>query len=119
VKRLLVPLILLFLVACGASTRTKGLQASLFALNTARDTVLEVSKKRETQIVETCAPPACTLELGRAQLAAWRDKVDPVIEALDKGYRLVAAAALLSDATSANEAGAAALSAVALVRSLK
>lgn len=103
------------LVACGASARTKVLQTNLFALNTARDTVLEVSKTREQQIVAD----ATSKEEGRAALDAWRDKVDPVVEALAKGYRMIAAAALLSDAESASEAGAAVVSALALVRSLK
>lgn len=112
------PLLLVLLVvlgACGASSRTKALQANLFALNVARDTLLEVSRTREGQIVAD----AKTKEDGRAELDAWRARVDPVVEALAKGYRVIAAAALLSDSQSASEAGAAVASALALARSLK
>ena len=112
IRRFIVPLVLAFLVACGASARTKALQGSLFALNAARDTVLEVSKKREAQIVDACNPPDCTLEKGHAELEAWRDKVDVVVDALAKGYRLIAAAALVSDSQSATEALAAVAKAV-------
>lgn len=115
----LIPIVLLFLVACGASARTKTLQTGLFALNVTRDTVLEVSKKHEAQIIDACAPPDCTLDKGRAELAAWRSKVDLVIAALDKGYRLLASAALLSDAQSVSEAKAAVTSALALAGGLR
>jgi len=111
-KRVIIVLLLIAFVGCGASTRTKGLQAGLFALNAARDTVLEVSKKREAQIVDACNPPDCTLEKGHAELEAWRDKVDVVVDALAKGYRLIAAAALVSDSQSATEALAAVAKAV-------
>ena len=118
-RRGAIVVLLVLFAACGASARTKALQSSLFALNVARDTTLEVSRKREAQIVGDCSPPDCTLEIGRAKLAAWREKVDPVVEALAKGYRLIASAALTSDAMSAKDAGLAVASALALVGGLR
>lgn len=118
-KRVIVVLLLIAFIGCGASTRTNGLRAGLFALNAARDTVLEVSKKREEQIVDACNPPECTLDKGRAELAAWRDKVNLVVEAIAKGYRLTAAAALASDSQSATEALAAVAKAIEQSKGIK
>jgi hypothetical protein len=104
IRRPALLLLVVVLAACGASSRTKALRAAHISVNVTRDTVLEVSRTRETQIVDACNPPSCTLEQGRAQLAAWRGKVDDVVGKLATAYRLLAAAALGSDAESASEA---------------
>lgn len=106
--------LLVLLVACGANARRQTLQTQLVILNVSRDTVLEVSRRREAQIVED----AKTREEGRAALDAWRARVDPVIEAIGKGYRVIASAALLSDSTSAAEAVAAVAKAAQLAKEL-
>jgi len=107
-------LLLLFVGACGASARVKVLRVNLVALNAARDTTLVVSKEREAQIVAK----ATSKEEGRAQLDAWRAKVDVVVAALTVGYQAIHDAALLNDAKSASEAGAAAAKALALFKEL-
>lgn len=114
-RKIFIPLVVLALCACGANTRTKTLRVGLVSLNAASDTTLAVSKEREAQIVEH----ATTKEEGRAQLDAWRAKVDVVMTALDAAYRAVYSAAILNDAKSASEAGAAIAKAVALAKELK
>jgi hypothetical protein len=105
IRRPVTVLLFLFvLVACGASARTKALQATHVTLNVARDTLLEVSRTREGQLVDACNPPECTLEQGKKQLGDWRAKVDQVAKKLEAAYRLLAAAALASDAGSSSEA---------------
>lgn len=106
---------LLALVACGASSRTKALQVNLHALDTASGAMLSISKERETQIVEH----ATTKEEGRAALDAWRARVDAVEQAIEMGYRAVYSASILNDATSASEAGAAVVKALALLKEIK
>lgn len=117
IQRNTTPLVLLLVLivgACGASARQKALRTSLVALNAARDTLLAVSKEREAQIVER----ATSKEEGRAQLNAWRVIVDEVAAAIEAGYRTIYAAAILDDAKSSGEAGAATARALALLKEL-
>ena len=116
--RLLLMVFLFLLLACGASSRTKALRVNLVSLNTARDTVLSVSKERERQLYDACNPPSCTKEEGHAKVDAWREKVDLVIKALDIAYRATHDAGLLGDVKSASDAGAAASRALALYNEL-
>ena len=107
--------------ACGASSaslRVKALRVNLVALNTARDAVLALSKEREKQIYDSCNPPICTKEEGRARVDVWRVKVDNVVKMIDVGYRAVHDAGLLGDARSGSDAGAAAVKALALYEDL-
>ena len=118
-------LCLLWLSACGASARTKGLRVSLVALNTARDSTLAISAEREKQLYDTCLaeakrePPACTKEEGHARVDAWQKTVDTIIKAIDTGYRAVHDAALLDDSRSAIDAAMAAKKALDLYHQLK
>ena len=118
-------LCLLWLPACGAGARTKGLRVSLLALNTARDSTLAISAEREKQLYDTCLaeakrePPACTKEEGHARVGAWQKKIDAVIKAIDTGYRAVHDAALLDNSKSAIQAAAAAKKALDLYHQLK
>lgn len=107
--------LLVLLVACGASARTKTLQATLVATNVARDTFLAASAKREDQIVEA----ATSKEAGRAELDAFRLSSVPVVEAFGIAYRAIAAAALLDDSSSLAEATKAAGAVVSLVKELR
>jgi len=107
-----VALLLVLLVACGASARTRGLQTSLVAVNVARDTLVAVSDQRQAQIVET----ATSIDQGKAALTAWRDKRAPVVDALTKAYQAIAAAALINGSITAVTAAVA--SAVKAVREL-
>lgn len=118
-------LCLLWLSACGASARTKGLRVSLVALNTARDSTLAISAEREKQLYDTCLaetkrePPTCTKEEGYARVGVWQKTIDTVIKAIDTGYRAVHDAALLDSRKSAIEAAAAAEKALDLYHQLK
>ena len=114
----LVILLLCFVVACGASSRTKALRVNLVALNTARDAVLVLSKEREKQIYDGCNPPTCTKEEGHARIDVWRGKIDVVIKALDLAYRATHDAGLLGDVKSASDAAAAAARGLALYEEL-
>jgi len=107
-------MLLAFAASCGSNTRVKTLRVGLVALNTARDATLAVSKQREAQIV-AAAP---SREMGQAELAVWRAKVDTVFAALDVAYHAVHDAYLLSSAKSASEAGAAVAKALALAKEL-
>lgn len=104
--------------ACGGA-RTKALQATHVSLNVARDTVLEVSRTRERQIVDDCDPPSCSYEEGRKRLDEWRARVDVVVDKIAAGYRLLAAAALADDARSFSDAIQAGKLAVDAARGLK
>ena len=104
--------------ASAASLRIKTLRVNLVALNTARDAVLALSKEREQQIYAGCNPPTCTKEEGHARVDAWREKVNPVIKALDLAYHTVHDAGLLGDVKSASDAGAAAVKGLALYEDL-
>ena len=118
-------LCLLWLAACGASARTKGLRVSLVALNTARDSTLAISAEREKQLYDACLaepkrePPACTKEEGHARVEAWQKKIDAVVKAIDTGYRAVHDAALLDSSKSAIDAAGAAKKALDLYHQLK
>jgi len=109
----------LALGACGASSRLKVIRANVVALNTARDTVLALSKEREKQIYDSCNPPACTKEEGHARVEAWQKKIDVAVQAIDLGYRAQHDAALLDDTKSTAAAAAAAAKALDLYKQLK
>ena len=108
-------LLCLLVAACGTSSRTKALRVNLVAVNVARDTMLTVSKEREAQIVEK----ATSKEEGRAQIDAWRAKVDVVAKVIDDAYRAIHDAALLNNIKSEGEALAAVAKALALIKELK
>jgi hypothetical protein len=103
------------LPACGPGARTRTLRAGLISLNVARDTMLAVSKEREAQIVEHAA----TKEQGRAELDAWRKRVDTAATALEVGYRAIYTASILDDAKSLTDATAAVAQVIAIVATLK
>lgn len=118
----IVPILLLVALlatgACGASSRTKALRASLVTLNGARDTMRATSKAREAQIVDACDPASCTKEEGHARLEEWRAHVDEVAAAIDDGYDAIWAASLLDDLKSARDASTAVTRALELVKVL-
>ena len=126
VRSVLVALVVLLgLTACGASSRTKALRVNLVALNTARDTMLAISKEREKQLYDTCleevkrVPPTCSQEEGHTRVDAWQKKVDEAVTAIDLAYKAVHDAGLLGDAKSAADAVAAAKKALDTYEQLK
>lgn len=114
IRRPALLLLVVLLAACGASARTKALQTQLLAVNVARDTLVAVSEKRQAQLVES----AVSVDDGKAKLAAFRKAREPVVEAFEKAYRAIAAAALIDDASSVTEIAAAVMNAVTLVKEL-
>lgn len=88
---------------------------NLVALEAASETLLDVSKERERQIVDA----ATSKEEGRAQLDAWRAKIDPVFAALDAALRAVFSASVLDNAPSEAKAAALTAKALALYKELK
>jgi hypothetical protein len=115
VRKIFILGMLLAFAACGASSRTKALRVGLVSVNTARDSTVQFSKARESQIVDA----ATSKEDGQAKLAAWRASVDAVMAALDVAQKAIYDAAILNDAKSASEAGAAIVKALALAKELK
>jgi hypothetical protein len=83
-------LFIVLLAACGASAREKALTSSLTALDVAADTVVEVSNKRQEQIVET----ATSRDEAHAKVDAFRAERAPVIEDIARAYKAIATAAL-------------------------
>lgn len=112
VRKIFILGMLLAFAACGASSRTKALRVSLVSVTTTRDTVVKVSHERATQIIDA----ATSKEDGRAKLDAWREQVDAALKALDVAQDAIFTAALLNDAKSASEAGAAVVRALALAK---
>lgn len=90
---LLVLLAATTLLACGASTRQKAIDTGLASLNAARDGFVTFDALHQEQIVAK----ATTLEEGKAQLAAWREKRKRVVDAFVIAYRALSTAALLND----------------------
>lgn len=89
-------LLLLFLLACGASARERTVATALTTTNAARDSFVAFDAAYQQKIVAT----ATSLEDGRAKLDAYRAKRDPLIQAFATVYRLVATAALSTDGVS-------------------
>lgn len=78
---------------CGAAARERTLNATLVAVNAARDGFIEHDRLTQTAIVDAAA----TREAAVAELAAYRKKREPVIEAFTATYRALAIAAVLED----------------------
>lgn len=78
---------------CGASARERTLNATLVTVNAARDGFIE--HDRVTQLALVDAAP--TREAAVAELAAYRKKREPVVEAFTAAYRALAIAAVLED----------------------
>lgn len=81
------------LAGCGASTRTKTLQATLVTANTARDTFLAWDSAHQQAIVAS----ATSLDDGKAKLAEYRGKRAKVVEAFEVAYHAIAVATILKD----------------------
>lgn len=116
-RKVIIPVMLLlaFVAACGANARRDTLRGNIVALDVARDATLKLSKEHEAAIIEH----ATSKDEARVQLAEWRDVVDSMMTALEDGYRITYSAAILDDAKSASEAGAAVAKALALLKELK
>lgn len=108
-------MLLAFVAACGASARRDTLRGNIVALDVARDTTLKISKEHEAAIIEH----ATSKDEARVRLDEWRAVVDSMMVALEDGYRITYSAAILDDAKSASEAGAAVAKALALLKELK
>lgn len=78
---------------CGASQRTNAIHASVIAVDAARDGFVAYDAAHQHQIVDQ----ATSLETGRADLAAYRAKRDPVVNAFIIAYRALALAATQTD----------------------
>jgi hypothetical protein len=103
------------LSACpGPDAKQKALQTSLTALNAARDGFLAWDKNHQQKIVDE----ATSLEAGKAALAAYRAKREPVTQAFVVAYSALAVAALEKSAAMILEAALAAKEAYTLVKTL-
>lgn len=83
------------LEGCGSSVaeREKTLSTTITAVNTAKEGFLTWDEQQQDAIVAGCTPATgCTLEQGKAQLAAFRAKLEPVITAFDSLRVLIKAA---------------------------
>ena len=84
-------LLLLVLLACGASARDTALRVILTGLNATRAAVVAYDAKAQTASVAS----ATSVEAGKLELDAWRAKRAPVVAAIEAAYHLLAAAAVL------------------------
>jgi hypothetical protein len=82
--------------ACGPSSRTKALQASLTTLNAARAGFVAYDGQHQQDLVAHANARAD----AEASLAAWRTSQHEVELGFSDAYRLIAAAALANDAPS-------------------
>ena len=94
--RFLVILCMLGLVACGPSARLRTIRATYAVANVSADHLAAYSEAHEAQIVAGATSP----DDGRAQLVAWRDRVDHAEKVLATLYRAIAAASILDDSHS-------------------
>lgn len=86
--------IMLTLFACSAThTREKALNTSLLAVNSARDGFMVYDLKEQEAIVER----ATSLESGKAELVAYRERRAKVIRAFVVAYLAIGVAASKTD----------------------
>jgi hypothetical protein len=93
VRRPALSLLLVLLVACGASQREKTIRATFNATTVAADSLVAFSRTHEMAIVDA----ATSKEEGKAKLAEFRAKVDKAELTLTAVYRMTAAASLAND----------------------
>lgn len=85
-------LVVLAIAACGANKREKTLNATLAAVNVVRETFHAFDDAHQDTIIER----ATSLEQGRAELAAYREKQAKVVALLVAAYRAIGVAAVAS-----------------------
>ena len=111
----LLSLVFVLLSACpGPDSKQKALQTSLTALNAARDGFLAWDKNHQQKIVDE----ATSMEQGKAALAAYRSKREPVVQGFVVAYSALAVAALERSAAMILEAALAAKEVYSLVKML-
>jgi hypothetical protein len=111
----LILVLLLALPACpGPDSKQKALQTSLTALNAARDGFVAWDKSHQQKIVDG----ATSLEQGKAALAAYRAKREPVEQGFVVAYSALAVAALEKSAAMILEAALAAKEVYTLIKLL-
>lgn len=79
------------LTGCGSSTRVKTLNATLIAVDSARDGFVQYDRQHQSELVEA----APTRDLAAIELAKYRLSRQPIVEAFAQTYKLIATAALL------------------------
>lgn len=93
IRRPIALLLLVVLVACGASQRTKTIRATFDATTIAADSLVAFSRAREQAIFDT----ATSKEAVETGIKEFRGKVDHVERTVAAVYRMTAAAALAND----------------------
>lgn len=89
------PLLLVLLVACGASARERTIRTALVAVNEARDAFVIVDRDIQLGIVKV----ATSKEDGAAKLADYRKSRENLVAAFEVAYRAIAIAATIDDGT--------------------
>lgn len=97
-KRHAIPLLLVFLVACAASTRERTINATLAATDVAAASFVKLDHEKQTRIVMDSPDKAS----GERDLAAWRMKRNEIETGFAATYRSIAAAALVGDEPTLN-----------------
>lgn len=114
--RQLVPvLLLLALVACGASARERTITAAFATTNASRDAFVAFDASHQHQLVER----ATSLDDGKALLSDYRAKRAVVVDLFAATYRAIAAAAIVADGRSMSALLAAAAQLAAAFDDLK
>lgn len=104
-------LLLVLLVACGASARERTIRTALVTVNEARDAFVIIDRDVQLAIVAK----ASSKDEGVATLAIYRKQREGLITAFEEAYRSIAIAAALDDGT---RSLAAAVEAVAKIQTL-
>lgn len=86
-------LVVLTLVACGASARQRTISATLLGVDTAKSAFVAFDGAHQLQLVEA----ATSKEVGAAKLASYRDRRVKLVVAFEGAYRSLAIAAILND----------------------
>lgn len=88
-----VPLLIVLLVACGASQRDRTIKAAMTGLSVTGDSFVEIDRAIQADIVATSS----SHEEGLQRLAAYKQKRTVVVDLALAAYRALALAAIVSD----------------------
>lgn len=115
-RRAPIALLLAFvLAACGANARDTTIKDTFVLLNAARDGFESWNKSHEATIVANAA----SVPDGQAKLAAYRKKVQPILDGAEAAYDALKLAAAATDQVSLDNAVAAAANLVATITAIK
>jgi len=97
IRRSVVLILLVALVACGAGQREQTIKGTLVSTNAARDGFVTFDAGRQNQIVDRAKAAGKSKVEVVAEIAAYREQRAAVVDLFEAAYRTIAAAAVLQD----------------------